>query len=442
MIRLFGLQHFIKPTDKNQRTRRLKLDTAEPYASDQDGRASNSRKTRWRLVPSVDVDTSWSFRLQPLPSDSDGKYPLEDEFQQFINKTLKWARDHGTSKGSKGDEIRSKRDDFAEVLRALSERFLADNPVLPLLRNAVDARAKYNAIRHAVQESHQVVNIKLDAAGLATDIGFNVKAIKLTPEQETLVTDIQRALTVVSVVLGDKFIKAPRRILLSVLRRVFVATSDKSRVSVVPSDKSIETSPALVQPSPLRSSAAIQSERVALRRNDYVRRLADIAREGLRVGGNVRFANSLLHGFQEEFVSREADSVKNRYVGHLGRQALLIGSGFLFPYLVIAFCLYMNWLDNKYVYMYNFLIMALAACAGTWLSFSLRRVVLGFFDLANLEEDRLSPTGRLLFVVGLTWVIGLFLANGIIDIKIGSKTLEKNLGTYVCTPFGCCLWYL
>jgi hypothetical protein len=151
-------------------------------------------------------------------------------------------------------------------------------------------------------------------------------------------------------------------------------------------------------------------------------------------GQDVRFANALLQGFKDEFVSREADAVKNRYVGQLGRQALIIGGGFTFAYILLAYVLTpffpkVNITPDAAATYGSFLAMAGAACGGTWLSFSLRRVVLGFSDLANLEEDQLNPTGRLLFVVGLTWVIGLFLVSGIINISFGSQ--QQNVQSVI-----------
>ena len=49
----------------------------------------------------------------------------------------------------------------------------------------------------------------------------------------------------------------------------------------------------------------------------------------------------------------------------------------------------------------------------------IRRVQLQFFDLAVLEEDRLDPGIRLLFVSGLTLTIGLLFWLGVVLITIG-----------------------
>jgi len=75
-----------------------------------------------------------------------------------------------------------------------------------------------------------------------------------------------------------------------------------------------------------------------------------------------------------------------------------------------------------------FLVLAAAACAGTWLSFLLRRVTLSFADLENVDEDRLNPVIRVLFVVGLTCIIGAFIATDFIQSNIaGVKSLKTEL---------------
>jgi len=110
----------------------------------------------------------------------------------------------------------------------------------------------------------------------------------------------------------------------------------------------------------------------------------------------------------------------------LGRHALVIGGFFLLVYGLADIFGVRHGCLHTYR---SFLAMGAAACAGTWLSFSLRRVTLGFTDLANLDEDRLKPAMRLLFVVGLTWVIGVFLINNLVDFRIGNVPLAKELLT-------------
>jgi hypothetical protein len=70
----------------------------------------------------------------------------------------------------------------------------------------------------------------------------------------------------------------------------------------------------------------------------------------------------------------------------------------------------------------NFFLLTAGASVGTWLSFSLRRPVLSFLDLATLEEDRLDPGLRVLFVTALASIVGLLLWTGAVTIGVGKFT--------------------
>jgi hypothetical protein len=70
----------------------------------------------------------------------------------------------------------------------------------------------------------------------------------------------------------------------------------------------------------------------------------------------------------------------------------------------------------------NLPLLVAGTAAGTWLSFSLRRVILKFLDLAALEEDRLDPFMRLGFVTGLAIVVGLLMWQRAITVGLGDFT--------------------
>ena len=64
-------------------------------------------------------------------------------------------------------------------------------------------------------------------------------------------------------------------------------------------------------------------------------------------------------------------------------------------------------------------------------SFSIRRVTLGFDDLANLENDRLDPGLRVLFIVALTAVVGLLFWTGAVTVGVGGFHTDFQLsGTH------------
>jgi tetratricopeptide (TPR) repeat protein len=148
----------------------------------------------------------------------------------------------------------------------------------------------------------------------------------------------------------------------------------------------------------------------------YLAKLEEIARLGLQ-NPHVELANAALNGFRAEFVTREAGRIKNAYLRSLGRAALVGAAIFFVLYIVVlVFCD-----PDKFIYTHKaFLLAAGSSAIGTWLSFSIRRVTLGFDDLAVLEEDRLDPGLRVIFVITLTMVVLLLFWTGAMNIEIGN----------------------
>ena len=119
----------------------------------------------------------------------------------------------------------------------------------------------------------------------------------------------------------------------------------------------------------------------------------------------VALASQSLDALREEFVAIEAGRVKNRYLGRLGRRCLIAAIISVFGYWM---CRDGWWAGYSVPHDFrNFFLLTAGTAVGTWLSFSLRRVILTFLDLAALEEDRLDPTMRVLFVLALASVVGL-----------------------------------
>jgi hypothetical protein len=157
-----------------------------------------------------------------------------------------------------------------------------------------------------------------------------------------------------------------------------------------------------------------------------------IARSGLREA-DAAYARLALDAFKEEFVSMEADAVKNQYVRALGLRAILMSVMFLILWMACitwfaAFSISANAAP--------FLLAAIGACAGTWLSFAIRRVVLGFNDLALIEEDRMAPLSRIVFVVGLTLLVGLFLESGVVNAEINGIRMDLGNSDLVALLIG------
>lgn len=88
---------------------------------------------------------------------------------------------------------------------------------------------------------------------------------------------------------------------------------------------------------------------------------------------------------------------------------------------------YARSLDNTHTvhYFRNFFLLVAGAGVGTWLSFALRRVIVTFLDLAALEEDRLDPGVRVLFITALTSIVGLLIWTGAVSLGIGNSLLRS-----------------
>lgn len=138
-----------------------------------------------------------------------------------------------------------------------------------------------------------------------------------------------------------------------------------------------------------------------------------------------------LNALQSEIVDREAGRMKNAYMIRLGVPALMAGTvfaGLFFVYQNLSPNL--RWPSEIYRFRYVFLVLT-GCMAGTWASFAARKVVLGFLDLAVLEQDRLDPALRLTFTAVLTTFLTLVIVTGMIDIVIGEfhASQLKDSGT-------------
>lgn len=213
----------------------------------------------------------------------------------------------------------------------------------------------------------------------------------LTAQQKQIIIEVRRAVTVVLIVFQ-------RRLQRSCLQKV------------------------------LQSNAMYKQRTSAIACTQYLNKLADIARLGLNSAESAPFAAMQLDAFKDEFVAREADAVKSQHVRALGGRALVI--------VVIMSLIYVfaDWLLQllpspdllKAMTLRYMAILVAGACCGTWLSFSIRRVVIGFSDLSLLEEDRLAPLSRLVFVGLLTTVFGLLLVTHLVVIQVGDVHVTIN----------------
>jgi hypothetical protein len=158
-------------------------------------------------------------------------------------------------------------------------------------------------------------------------------------------------------------------------------------------------------------------------RSDYFSALKGICHVGLEHGdqSQLKLAVKSLESFREEFVANEAGTVKNKYLWRLGWRCLVMSVVASLGYVYAR-----SHPDIPTVYFYrNFFILVAGAGVGTWLSFALRRVIVTFLDLAALEEDRLDPSIRVLFITALTSIVGLLLWTRAVSLGIGEFTTTQ-----------------
>jgi hypothetical protein len=276
------------------------------------------------------------------------------------------------------------------------------------------------------------VPVKKGTNTLANDLTIVVADVPIPPDKLNFKVDLDRTLTVIKVILpvaggpmeptGSQASERQQRqrtwkdVTLDYIGRLFRGSSDPTGDGV---------------PNP------------ALRRSDYIHKIAGVARVGLQ-GTDPSLsalATQSLNSFREEVVALEAGAVKNRYLWRLGWRCLVVAGGSTLAYWLISSACPTDYTHavssircEKYPLLSeyrNFFVLAAGTAIGTWLSFSVRRVILSFLDLAALEEDRLDPTIRILFITGIASVVGLLFWTKAVTVGIGNFQSDFTLsGTY------------
>jgi|SRR5712691_9200862 len=144
----------------------------------------------------------------------------------------------------------------------------------------------------AIKERNKVVTTSYSSTS-ELNIHFNLRETKLAEDQQKLITEIQKALTVVDVVFQEKKRRRASESAMALRRWIFWRTHDDQ----------------------------LTSQDDVSRRNYYIDKLAEVARDGLAASDKVRYWFETLEGVKNEFVAREANFVKNFYVRVLGRRA-------------------------------------------------------------------------------------------------------------------------
>lgn len=176
---------------------------------------------------------------------------------------------------------------------------------------------------------------------------------------------------------------------------------------------------------------AADLDRAKRMRERYMTKLVEIGRLGLQ-GPHVELGRLALDGFRAEFVAQEAGRIKNSYVRSLGAAAIVAA----LIALAIFALIYGAATDAGARSYGNFLLAAVGAAVGSWLSFSIRKVTLSFEELAVPETDLLEPGLRIIFVILLTTIVLLLFWTGAMNIEIGTLKTGELRSTTTSLPMG------
>ncbi len=160
----------------------------------------------------------------------------------------------------------------------------------------------------------------------------------------------------------------------------------------------------------------------------YFRPLLSLAQLGLvGTSANPALAMRALSSLHNEIVAAEGGRIKNEYLKILGKWALALG----LPALSTATVIEQFGCDLHAIK--AFLLLWTGCMMGVWLSFGARKIVIQFYELGILENDRLNPPMRLVFAGAITVAIGLILSKQFLVLEAG-KFSSKDLTDDFQTP--------
>ncbi|WP_298147539.1 hypothetical protein [Flavobacterium sp.] len=164
----------------------------------------------------------------------------------------------------------------------------------------------------------------------------------------------------------------------------------------------------------------------------YFSQLLTLAQAGLVPEENAQptISFNALQQLKAEIIDKKSGEVKNTYFKTLGLKAAYLGLPILIVALTIKTIYYFKNYDiiNNLSTFSNFLFVWCASLIGVWLSFGARKTVLTFEELTTIEEDRLEPVIRLIFVGVMALMFSLLFYKEAIVLEIG-KISTKSITT-------------
>lgn len=151
----------------------------------------------------------------------------------------------------------------------------------------------------------------------------------------------------------------------------------------------------------------------------YFDKLLSLSRVGLVANpAQTETAEFALMKLKEEIVLVEGRRIKNHYMKLLGLDALIIG---MIASMVAEVCFYFT----GWSWCISALCIIIGALAGTWVSFGARKFEIEFEDIASLENDKMTPVIRLIYIAITALIFALLMNVGLIDVKVGNVDISK-----------------
>ncbi|HEY5556849.1 hypothetical protein [Acetobacterium sp.] len=161
------------------------------------------------------------------------------------------------------------------------------------------------------------------------------------------------------------------------------------------------------------------------KKRKYHSKLVSLAKAGLEgETAQPKLALSALKKLEEEILMVEGQRIKNNYMINLGKIAIIIS--------IAAFGIYL-FVNNQFptadpVFTAGAIVW-IGAMLGTWVSFGARKHIMTFKELSVIEDDRMNPLMRLIYIGICSIILYLFIKIGLFNISIGEMSAKDLLGT-------------
>jgi hypothetical protein len=162
-----------------------------------------------KLTPTEKEAISEFFRIATVIGASEEQEKLKllpdsgvivKRFVEYINNSTEGVLVYTKDNTDIASRRLSLRAILLKVLRAITKQFLKNGDPVDLLIQASEEYGRFRGKIAAAEEAAEVITILVEADGFATDITVEAAGAGLTDAQQRLLVDVEKALTVVSVV--------------------------------------------------------------------------------------------------------------------------------------------------------------------------------------------------------------------------------------------------